>query len=179
MKPIATVQLPIGKFQVIVSDHENNEELGKWVRKFARALSLADPDLEPFAAELLQDVENYRERERLKKQEAKARREQHSLSQNVELANNLIGGRPTNESKAQAANVISFGKSGPMPTEYRAVMDFALDNNLDEAFVRECWEATRERGWRDADGRPIKDWKGFVFKWVGTRVENFGKQGEA
>lgn len=89
------------------------------------------------------------------------------------------GGRPTNESKARAANVISFGKSGPMPTEYRAVMDFALENNLDEAFVRECWEATRERGWRDADGRPIKDWKGFVFKWVGTRVENFGKQGEA
>ena len=93
--------------------------------------------------------------------------------------NGKKGGRPTNESKAQAANVISFGKSGPMPTEYRAVMDFALENNLDEAFVRECWEATRERGWRDADGRPIKDWKGFVFKWVGTRVENFGKQGEA
>ena len=93
MKPVATVQLPVGKFQIIVSDYTDNEELGKWVRRFARALALADPELEPFAAELLQDVEEYRAADNRRKQEAKAKREQQQ------------GGRPPKNNDQVTASI--------------------------------------------------------------------------
>lgn len=165
MKPIATVQLPIGKFQVIVSDHDNNEELGKWVRKFARALSLADPDLEPFAAELLQDVENYRERERMKKQQAKERREQQ-LMQPATDPNAVETPKPS------GPVVTSIGSSGRMPRKKSVVLDFATDSGLDVIDAGECWEASKEREWKDADGKTIYNWKAFVVTWCRTRKEN-------
>lgn len=165
MKPIATVQLPIGKFQVIVSDHDNNEELGKWVRKFARALSLADPDLEPFAAELLQDVENYRERERLKKQMAKERREQQLMQPTTDP-------NAVETPKPSGPVVTSIGSSGRMPRKKSVVTDFAVDNGLDVLDAGECWEATKEREWKDADGKTIYNWKAFVLTWCRTRKEN-------
>lgn len=165
MKPIATVQLPIGKFQVIVSDHDNNEELGKWVRKFARALSLADPDLEPFAAELLQDVENYRERERLKKQMAKERREQQLMQPTADPS-------AVEPPKPSGPVVTSIGSSGRMPRKKSVVTDFAADNGLDILDAGECWEATKEREWKDADGKTIYNWKAFVVTWCRTRKEN-------
>lgn len=168
MKPIATVQLPIGKFQVIVSDHDNNEELGKWVRKFARALSLADPDLEPFAAELLQDVENYRERERLKKQQAKERREQQALQPQADPFSLQQAENP----KPSGPVVTSIGLSGRMPRKKSVVLDFATDSGLDVIDAGECWEASKEREWKDADGKTIYNWKAFVVTWCRTRKEN-------
>ncbi len=66
-KAIASVQLGIARLGVICSDISNDAELGKWLRKFHRALALSDYSIESYAAELLNDVEEYRESERIRK----------------------------------------------------------------------------------------------------------------
>ena len=174
MKPIATVQLPIGKFQVIVSDYTNNEELGMWVRKFARALSLADPDLEPFAAELLRDVENYRAADAKRKQEAKARMAAMRNTGSGDGTGATPGHSDNTTTKSATASNRSppSRRGGGFPADKAVVTEWALDNGLDPDDAGECWEATTERGGRDADGNPVRDWKGFVFRWCGTRMEN-------
>lgn len=63
-------------------------------------------------------------------------------------------------------------RGGGFPTDKAVVTEWALDNGLDPDDAGECWEATTERGGRDADGNPVRDWKGFVFRWCGTRREN-------
>lgn len=75
MKSVSTVQLPVARFLDEVLTHDG-EDLIAWVRNFARALARYRPEMNPFAAELLADVESFRtgdnRRKKKKKQEIDA-----------------------------------------------------------------------------------------------------------
>lgn len=66
-KPIASVQLGVARLGLIIADLPDDVARGAWLRKFHRALAMQDESLDEYAAELLQDVENYREAERNRK----------------------------------------------------------------------------------------------------------------
>jgi hypothetical protein len=70
-KPVSTVQLGIARLGLICSDIPDNAQLGLWLRKFHRALTLKDITLDEYASELLREVEEYRENERNRKVSAK------------------------------------------------------------------------------------------------------------
>ena len=42
---------------------------------------------------------------------------------------------------------------------------------LDDADARNCWDATVERGGKDADGRKIKNFEAFLVTWCKTAKE--------
>lgn len=62
-KPIATVQLGVARLGIEIMDRRTDAELAEWVRAFHRALSLQDPSINEYAAELLIDVEAFRKAE--------------------------------------------------------------------------------------------------------------------
>lgn len=51
-------------------------------------------------------------------------------------------------------------------------IQWAIDNGLDPIDANECWEATVERGWKDADGNPIKNIMAYAIQWCKTRETN-------
>lgn len=67
MKPSATVQLPISAFRDRVRDFDGDSEgLAEWIRNFSKALSDTNPEFDDFAGKLLNEVEDYREKEALR-----------------------------------------------------------------------------------------------------------------
>ncbi len=60
MKPISTVQLSVPRLGLVILDHQSDKALADWVRSFHRALSTPNPKLNEYAAELMQDVQGYR-----------------------------------------------------------------------------------------------------------------------
>lgn len=58
MKPSATVQLPISAFRDRVRDFDGNDAgFADWIRRFSKALSETNPNLENFAGLLLGEVQ--------------------------------------------------------------------------------------------------------------------------
>ena len=51
-------------------------------------------------------------------------------------------------------------------------MAWAIDDGLDPVDANECWEATEERGGKDADGNTVKNMKAFARQWCRTRKDN-------
>ena len=51
-------------------------------------------------------------------------------------------------------------------------IQWAIDDGLDPVDANECWEATEERGGKDADGNTVKNMKAFARKWCRTRAKN-------
>ena len=51
-------------------------------------------------------------------------------------------------------------------------IQWAIDDGLDPVDANECWEATEERGGKDADGNTIKNMKAFARQWCRTRANN-------
>ena len=49
---------------------------------------------------------------------------------------------------------------------------WAIDDGLDPVDADECWEATEERGGKDADGNTVKNMKAFARQWCRTRANN-------
>lgn len=49
---------------------------------------------------------------------------------------------------------------------------WAIDDGLDPVDAGECWEATEERGGKDADGNTVKNMKAFARQWCRTRANN-------
>lgn len=49
--------------------------------------------------------------------------------------------------------------------------DFCVDNGIDEADARECFEMCAERGWKDKNGKNIVDWKKFIQGFCESRQE--------
>lgn len=49
-------------------------------------------------------------------------------------------------------------------------IQWAIDDGIDPVDANECWEATDERGGKDADGNTVKNMKAFVRKWCRTRA---------
>lgn len=50
-------------------------------------------------------------------------------------------------------------------------IQWAIDDGLDPVDANECWEATMERGGKDADGNTVKNMKAFARQWCKTRAE--------
>jgi hypothetical protein len=50
-------------------------------------------------------------------------------------------------------------------------IQWAIDDGLDPVDANECWEATEERGGKDADGNTVKNIKAFARQWCKTRAE--------
>lgn len=51
-------------------------------------------------------------------------------------------------------------------------IQWAIDTGLDPLDAGECWDATLERGGKDADGNVVKNIKAFAVKWCKTRGMN-------
>lgn len=51
-------------------------------------------------------------------------------------------------------------------------IQWAIDTGLDPVDAGECWEATEERGGKDADGNTVKNMKAFARQWCRTRANN-------
>lgn len=51
-------------------------------------------------------------------------------------------------------------------------IQWAIDDGLDPVDAGECWEATEERGGKDADGNTVKNMKAFARQWCRTRKDN-------
>lgn len=176
MKPVATVQLPVGKFQIIVSDYTDNEELGKWVRRFARALALADPELEPFAAELLKDVEDFRAADNKRKQEAKAKREQlqqQGLSQQPKSTQGATEGGSPPPTGRPPGNQRGTSSRRPMrnrgPTTKEEFRQFVYEQDLNISLAEDWYAMHEARDWTDNEGGPLKNWKGALTNYCRSR----------
>lgn len=55
-------------------------------------------------------------------------------------------------------------------------INWAADSGLDLVDAGECWDATVERGWKDADGKPVNNIKAFASQWCATREEKRNKR---
>lgn len=51
-------------------------------------------------------------------------------------------------------------------------IQWSIDDGLDPVDANECWEATEERGGKDADGNTVKNMKAFARQWCRTRKIN-------
>lgn len=70
--------------------------------------------------------------------------------------------------KSAGAPVRNSGRRFRNKEEY---MQWAIDSGLDATDASECWDATLERGGKDADGNVVKNIKAFAVKWCKTREE--------
>lgn len=103
-------------------------------------------------------------------------------SYEVNVENGNKGGRPPKakeEEQRAGANSLRGGcHSAPARNSGRKFLNkeefiqWAIDNGLDPIDANECWEATVERGWKDADGNPIKNIMAYAIQWCKTRETN-------
>lgn len=67
----------------------------------------------------------------------------------------------------------------PMPDNKQTVIDFAYAEGLDINDAYECWCCTiNDRNGKDADGKPVNNWKAYVRQWCKTREGNRVKKQE-
>lgn len=71
--------------------------------------------------------------------------------------------------KSAGAPVRNSGRRFRNKEEY---MQWAIDSGLDATDASECWDATLERGGKDADGNKVVNIKAFAKMWCRTRAEN-------
>jgi hypothetical protein len=71
--------------------------------------------------------------------------------------------------KSAGAPVRNSGRRFRNKEEY---MQWAIDSGLDATDASECWDATLERGGKDADGNKVVNIKAFAKRWCRTRAEN-------
>ncbi len=71
--------------------------------------------------------------------------------------------------KSAGAPVRNSGRKFRNKEEF---IQWAIDTGLDPVDASECWDATEERGGRDADGNPVKNMKAFAAQWCRTRKTN-------
>lgn len=81
------------------------------------------------------------------------------------LANAQKCGRTSQSHSANARPRASFSNK-------EEFIQWAIDDGLDPVDANECWEATDERGVKDADGNTVKNMKAFARKWCRTRANN-------
>lgn len=75
--------------------------------------------------------------------------------------------------KSAGAPVRNSGRRFRNKEEY---MQWAIDSGLDATDASECWDATLERGGKDADGNVVKNIKAFAVKWCKSREANRKKR---
>lgn len=83
------------------------------------------------------------------------------------------------QGRTDGSSVRGMAKVAQPPVRSRAsfrnkedFMAWAIDDGLDPVDAGECWEATEERGGKDADGNTVKNMKAFARQWCRTRANN-------
>ena len=84
-------------------------------------------------------------------------------SQRRALANAQKCGRTSQSHSANARPRASFSNK-------EEFIQWAIDDGIDPVDANECWEATDERGGKDADGNTVKNMKAFARQWCRTRA---------
>ena len=79
------------------------------------------------------------------------------------LANAQKCGRTSQSHSANARPRASFSNK-------EEFIQWAIDDGIDPVDANECWEATDERGGKDADGNTVKNMKAFARQWCRTRA---------
>lgn len=175
MKPIATVQLPIARFVLTVLEKKDDHELATWIRAFTRSLAKCDPSLDDFAAELLNDVNEYRKEDARKKREKRkslptqSSYEEERLDEDPTVARTVECKKRQSGDTTKAPPTYSALPYIPTPDE---VYDYASERGLNDMIAREWYEMTADRQWSTRDGEVIKNWKSALKAYVKTRAKN-------
>ena len=175
MKPIATVQLPIARFVLVVLEKKDDHELATWIRAFTRSLAKCDPSLDDFAAELLNDVNEYRKEDARKKREKRkslptqSSYEEERLDEDPTVARTVECKKRQSGDTTKAPPTYSALPYIPTPDE---VYDYASERGLNDMIAREWYEMTADRQWSTRDGEVIKNWKSALKAYVKTRAKN-------
>lgn len=178
MKPVSTVQLPVAKFRDIIRDFDgNNDGLAEWIRSFSKAL-ISDQSLNDFAAELLDEVANYKTksaarvakfREKRKSLPTPSSYEEERLDEDSPVARTVGCKKRQSGDTTKAPPTYSALPYIPTPDE---VYDYALEHGLNDMLAREWYEMTADRQWSTRDGEIIKNWKSALKAYVKTRTKN-------
>lgn len=175
MKPIATVQLPIARFVLTVLEKKDDHELATWIRAFTRSLANCDPSLDDFAAELLNDVNEYRKEDARKKREKRkslptpSSYEEERLDEDPTVARTVECKKRQSGDTTKAPPTYSALPYIPTPDE---VYDYASEHGLNDMIAREWYEMTADRQWSTRDGEVIKNWKSALKAYIKTRTKN-------
>lgn len=95
----------------------------------------------------------------------------------VSATDSNISGTPEarqSQKRAGASSLSGGLHSVPVRTSGRKFrnkeefMEWAIDKGLDASDASDCWEATVERGWKDADGNAVKNMEAFAMQWCKT-----------
>ena len=118
---------------------KTDEEIVKDVRESLVRLAKLDPDGGSFGAFMV----------------SKAMERHGAAPAKASAKNGRMGGRPPKP------------KVG-IPADATELYDRAARLKVDEVDARNCWEATRQRGGKDADGRPIENFDAYLMSWTNT-----------
>lgn len=161
-REINRVQVLIRRFEFETEEAVKSAESAlSWLVKFRDTLRFQGlaPDPMPYAKELLDEAMAFNDAQRKRA----LSRWNKSESVGDTRAPGVVTGTP-----APAGNGSGRRKS----ITRQDVVDFAVQNGLDVNDACECYDATVERGGRDADGKAVKNWKGYVTQWCETRKES-------
>lgn len=173
-KPISSVQLGVARLGIEISDRPNDADLAEWVRSFHRALALQRPVLNDYAAELLLDVENYRNAESLRKKgnpssgfqripaESAGFQREATDSEHSQSASQSVSQTETQASPTRAEKVPRSKQSFVVPTlEQVAAYCAERRNKINPKSFVAKYEAN---GWLVGKNQ-MKDWKAAVRYW--------------
>lgn len=173
MKPIATVQLPIAHFVLNVLEKKDDHELAAWIRAFTRSLAKCDPSLDDFAAELLNDVDEYRKEDARKKREKRKSLHQPSSYEEERLDEDSPVARTAGCKKRSGGTTKAPPTYSALPIpSLEDVYDYARSQELNDMIAREWYEMTSEREWCTRDGEIIKNWRSALKAYVKTRTKS-------
>lgn len=165
----------------------------EWVNRFANTLQYQDLEQDPdqYALAILAEARSFNDLQQRKQQMRWVRAQlakegvtnptQEQLDEKwLEMygqENSVEDGALVNQRSAGADSVRGT-PSHRAPARPRApfrnkedFMAWAIDDGLDPVDANECWEATEERGGKDADGNTVKNMKAFARQWCRTRKD--------
>lgn len=157
-KAIATVQLGIARLGVEISDRQTDAEIAAWVRSFHRALVMHKPELNEYAAELLDEVEAFRKADSLRK------------TKNLPPDSTGFHGNQTDSVSSQSVSQSASKKEKKnntgvrfAPPTLQEVQEYCTERNnkIDPQGFIDHYEA---RGWK-LKGVAMVSWKACVRTW--------------
>lgn len=170
MKKPASVHIDIAEFTMTVMELSTNEERGKWLLSLVKCLSYADSSLNSYGAKLLNEVNEYRESERARKEKYKEKEEPKGKTRKdtERHGKTEIPRKDTTEQTEQsrAEQNKEEGKdrepkkskpSGLLPVYFQFMI---LGLTPDKAILKaeKFYSHYQSNGWK-VSRNPMKDWK--------------------
>ncbi len=166
---ISHIQLPTGIFFAEVSRHQTDAALAQWVRDLSEALVYNSPELNPFAARLIREAEEFRakDRERKKvkpsKESTGIRGTQRNPPESVESSlHTVIHTDRQTSKKGERDRRPPSNLKFKEPTRDEVVAYCKQRNNTIDATTFLAYYAGI--GW-EIKGQPVKDWKALIVLW--------------